>query len=258
DSPPTTQQVSYLGLTFTVPAAWPVITLAADPTTCVRFDRHAVYLGSPGQQQNCPGNLVGRTEALLVQPSDASTASNVDNTVAHQIAATEPGVSITALYGGDRTLVTGILGGAGLPAPTEQSPKTPTTGTMAPRAATATVPTTVSNGSGEGFDACTAPSNSVMSAWQSSYSSVGIYLGGSDMACAQPNLTPGWVATQASAGWHLMPLYVGPQAAFGELTSPSSQGVAAADDAISQAANLGLSPGNIIYYDMESYSSGQS
>src|SRR5438270_11006548 len=44
--PAAEQQVSYLGLTFSVPADWPVVTLG--PTTCVRFDQHAVYLGTPG------------------------------------------------------------------------------------------------------------------------------------------------------------------------------------------------------------------
>ena len=40
--------VSYHGVEFDVPAEWPVYDLAADPTTCVRFDQHAVYLGHPG------------------------------------------------------------------------------------------------------------------------------------------------------------------------------------------------------------------
>jgi Domain of unknown function (DUF1906) len=226
----------------------------------VRFDRHAVYLGSPGQEQNCPSGLVGRTEALVVRPSGATTATSVDNAVAHEITATATGVTITATYGSDRALVTKILGDAGLPAPTEQvaTPSGARTGTVAPQATTATVPSTVSNGAGEGFDTCSAPSSAAMSAWQGSYSSIGMYIGGSDMACAQPNLTANWVAAEAAAGWHLMPIYVGPQAAFGELTSPTSQGVAAADGAVSQAANLGLGAGNIIYYDMESYSADQS
>ena len=70
---PGMQTVEYLGVAFDVPADWPVHDLATDPTTCVRFDVHAVYLGTPGADMNCPAGLVGRTDALLVEP--ASTAS---------------------------------------------------------------------------------------------------------------------------------------------------------------------------------------
>jgi hypothetical protein len=107
---------------------------------------------------------------------------------------------------------------------------------------------------GLGFDACTAPSTSQMQAWASSpFQAVGIYIGGVDRACGQPNLTAAWVSQQVAAGWHLMPLYVGLQA--DKLSSPQSEGVAAADDAVAQAASLGLGPSSVLYYDMESYSS---
>ena len=68
------QTVEYRGVAFDVPADWPVYDLAADPTTCVRFDVHAVYLGTPGADMRCPTGLVGRTDAILVQPSDAESA----------------------------------------------------------------------------------------------------------------------------------------------------------------------------------------
>jgi hypothetical protein len=55
---------------FDVPADWPVYDLAANPTTCVRFDRSAVYLGRPGADMACPAHLVGRADAVLVQPTD--------------------------------------------------------------------------------------------------------------------------------------------------------------------------------------------
>ena len=42
----------------TVPAVWPVHELAGRPG-CVRFDRHAVYLGDPSRV-TCPADLVGR------------------------------------------------------------------------------------------------------------------------------------------------------------------------------------------------------
>ena len=51
-----------------------------------------------------------------------------------------------------------------------------------------------------------------MQAWRHSrYRAVGVYIGGSDLACAQPNLTPSWLRDQAAAGWHFVPMYVGPR-----------------------------------------------
>ena len=64
---------------------------------------------------------------------------------------------------------------------------------------------------GYGFDACTAPSSATMQAWLASpYRAVGIYFGGNNRGCTQPNLTAGWVAHQQAAGWHLIPIYLGP------------------------------------------------
>ena len=87
----------------------------------------------------------------------------------------------------------------------------------------------------------------------SPYRAVGIYIGGFDRACAQPNLTAGWVSQQAAAGWHFIPLYVGPQAEWGQITAAISQGASAADDAVRQARALGFGPGTPLYYDMEAY-----
>ena len=66
--------VSYQGLQFDVPGDWPVYDLAAAPSTCVRFDLHAVYLGHPGADQQCPAGLVGRSDAVLVEPADGGGA----------------------------------------------------------------------------------------------------------------------------------------------------------------------------------------
>ena len=65
------QAVVYGGLRFQVPDDWPVYDLAKDPTRCVRFDQHAVYLGHAGARQDCPAQIVGRTESLQVEPIDA-------------------------------------------------------------------------------------------------------------------------------------------------------------------------------------------
>ena len=67
--------VAYQGVEFQVPADWPVYDLAANPTTCVRFDVHAVYLGQPSADMQCPAGLVGRVDAVLVEPA-ADHAAN--------------------------------------------------------------------------------------------------------------------------------------------------------------------------------------
>jgi len=66
------ETVAYQGRSFTVPRSWPVVDLTRQPATCVRFDRHAVYLGKPGTDQACPAHLVGTTEAILIEPASAS------------------------------------------------------------------------------------------------------------------------------------------------------------------------------------------
>jgi len=58
--------VEYRGYELSVPASWPVYQLSADPDQCVRYDMHAVYLGMPGADQDCPPGLVGRTETVSV------------------------------------------------------------------------------------------------------------------------------------------------------------------------------------------------
>src|SRR6202007_68149 len=92
-----------------------------------------------------------------------------------------------------------------------------------------------------------------------SYQAIRIYIGGSDRACAQPNLTAAWVSQQAAAGWHFIPLYVGPQVSFkGEVTSAAGQAIGAPEDAVVQARTLGFGSGTPIYYDMEAYSPSRS
>jgi hypothetical protein len=115
---------------------------------------------------------------------------------------------------------------------------------------------------GHGFDTCVAPSQESMGAWLASpYRAVGIYLGGSNRACADGNLKPAWVNSVRAMGWNLLPLWVGRQAPCVtqkglELIgagSAGSQGKAAADNAAERAAYFGLEAGSPIYYDMEGY-----
>jgi Domain of unknown function (DUF1906) len=120
---------------------------------------------------------------------------------------------------------------------------------------------------GLGFDACTAPSSSSMAAWEESpYRAIGVYIGGLNRGCSQPNLTASWVSAQTEAGWYLIPTYVGLQAPTSACSScakinPSqatAQGTAAASDAVAQAAALGMGPGSPIYNDMEAYTQTSS
>jgi Rv2525c-like, glycoside hydrolase-like domain len=118
---------------------------------------------------------------------------------------------------------------------------------------------------GLGFDACTAPSRRSMSAWASSpYRAIGVYVGGENRGCSQPNLTASWVAEQTAAGWSLIPTYVGLQAPTSSCTSCATlssstttaarQGGEAAEDAVADAQLAGIGEGSPIYFDMESYS----
>jgi hypothetical protein len=116
---------------------------------------------------------------------------------------------------------------------------------------------------GLGFDACTAPSSRSMAAWRASspYEAIGVYIGGLNRGCSQPNLTASWVSAQTAAGWHLIPTYVGLQSPTSSCSScaklsasqATAQGAAEASDAVAQAASLGIGPGSPIYNDMESY-----
>src|SRR5664279_5328725 len=117
---------------------------------------------------------------------------------------------------------------------------------------------------GKGFAACTAPSSNVMDTWlgSSPYQAVGIYVGGVNRGCAQPLLTAQWVNAQESAGWHLLPIYMGLQPYCTTSTKPyrftaadaATSGRAAADDAVVQAQALGMGTGATIYSDIEAYS----
>ncbi len=285
DAQPALTAVSYRGYTFEVPRTWPVIRLGGSRQSCVRFDMHAVYLGSPPANQSCPSLLVGTTEALLIQPApDSSARSSVEDPVARTITATAPRIEVTATFDADPGQVSQILASASLPRASTRDPDPPfATAAMASSDAPAAVPPSASavrltalalrapatvtaavpalspkvgNYHGLGFDACAAPSAAYMSAWRaySSYRAIGVYIGGSDKACAQPNLTTKWLKTEAAAGWHFMPMYVGPQAEFGELGAhPGHQARAAANDAAAQAERLGFAAGTPLYYDMEAY-----
>jgi len=200
------------GQKIEAPDSWPVYRLDERPRTCVRLDRRAVYLGTPGTEQRCPSEVLGRRRAILVEPRSAARASR------------------SALPPPSRRIATASAGGSVF--------------------------------TGLGFDACTAPSSRSMSAWEASpYRAIGVYIGGSNRGCSQPNLTASWVDAQTDAGWHLIPTYVGLQAPTSSCDSCAKlsasrailQGEEAAVDAVAQAAAVAMGPGSPIYFDMESY-----
>jgi Domain of unknown function (DUF1906) len=118
-----------------------------------------------------------------------------------------------------------------------------------------------------GFDTCAAPSTSVMTAWTSSaYTSVGVYIGGANRGCSQPNLTKSWVSTVTGQGWRLLPIWVGPQASCTTLGGTTkitadpgqafAEGAAQGSAAANAAQGLGFGWLAPVYYDMEAYPRG--
>jgi hypothetical protein len=107
-----TRTVSYAGYEVTVPADWPVYRLDTDPARCVRYDIHAVYLGTPGTDQQCPAGLIGRTEtvSIIAAPAGAQGAIRGDAAAHALTAAGTAGASVVATYGADPALIRQVLG----------------------------------------------------------------------------------------------------------------------------------------------------
>ncbi|WGL53065.1 DUF1906 domain-containing protein [Nocardioides sp. BP30] len=125
-------------------------------------------------------------------------------------------------------------------------------------------------------DTASAPALATVQAWQSTapYDAIGVYVP-VDQAVdnrhdkVQGNLTQSWVSAVQTGGWHVLPIYVGPQAPdacqsgsfHGMNADPAvaqTQGVAAADDAVGGANLLGIDAAIPVVYDMESYTPGCS
>lgn len=269
-----TRTVSYHGYQVSVPVSWAVVDLAAQPHTCLRLDRPAVYLGHPGDQSACPAHAVGRTAGVVIEPlsgarrvlPDMVAAGNGKAAAAYsrdgaiQVAVPTAGVLVTAEHApGFEDDVRAVLDSASLvpggsPAAVPAVPRAAAAGTIV-------APGTLLD---KGFDACTAPSQTAMNAWRTSpYKAVGIYISGSIRACSQPNLTPSWVATNSANGWRFILIDVGRQNPCSSYslkfsTDPATarqQGRDAASGAQAAAANLGFAAGSAIYSDIEGYSS---
>ena len=280
-----TKTVRYHGVSVRVPSDWPVFRLGAHSSVCVRFNRHAVYLGTPGTNEDCPVQAIGRTEAILIAPKvrGATVAPDTRSVLAPT---STPGaalgggamativektqhVVITATWGRDRAAIRKALGLRSL-----RGAMLATNGHRPPEASTSTRPRAIAHTTspsapalpgavynGLGFDTCTTQSPATMSAWgaASPYAAVGVYIGGVNAACTGGYLNSSWVSAESAAGWHLIPIYVGLQAPGAcscqgiTASLAASQGTAAAQDAVIQAQALGIGTGNPIYLDMEGY-----
>ena len=277
--------IRYAGLRLAVPRSWAVYDLSRDPTVCVRFNRHAVYLGAPGLNERCPAQALGRTEAIVIQPApERAGSARVHPTSSMMIPAAigsgsssgwwldrRHGILITATWVRHPGLIRRALGLRSLRPlrhPPGALPPGVTDAAAAESAsartrAAASVPGAVYTG--RGFDACSTPSTSTMSAWRSSYQAIGVYIGGvNEASCAGKGLTRSWVQQESAAGWRLIPIYVGLQAPANlcgcQGIAPSAagrEGRSAARDAVRQARSLGLGQGNPVYLDMESYTRGR-
>lgn len=127
--------VQYHGYEFHVPGSWPVYNLAADPSQCVLFSTHAVYLGTPSNAQTCPASAIGRTEALLIQPVSpagipasaiklagqsgalserAALPAAAADTHMFQVEVPRAGVLVTATYGANESRLRALLAGAAI------------------------------------------------------------------------------------------------------------------------------------------------
>lgn len=275
--------VSHHGYQVSVPAEWPVVDLDQE-RTCVRFDRPAVYLGSPRHQETCPADLTGRQAGLLIEPLNGQSATRPGVVAAEagtavapaatstsgtlQIAVEGAGVLVTAAHGPDneaavrKLLGTGRLVAGGRATTLDAESKTP--GTVR-QAAAVVAPGTYN---GKGFDQCAAPSQSAMDTWwnASPYKAVGIYISGIQRACAQPNLTATWITNQHNRGWKFLPLHVGLQAPCrgtghrmsSDPATARTQGHQAAVESATAAQALGIVAGSVLYNDMEAYQRGGS
>ena len=91
---PATKIVTYDGYAVSVPASWPVYHLDKDTHRCVRYDVHAVYLGTGGPDQNCPAGLIGRVDTLSIEDPAAPLRKTAGDRKAPAQRALTPGTVV--------------------------------------------------------------------------------------------------------------------------------------------------------------------
>jgi hypothetical protein len=118
-----------------------------------------------------------------------------------------------------------------------------------------------------GFDKCQAGSVAQMQIWwdNSFHFDSNIYFSGRARACPTQPFTgnPAWIDQVSAMGWGLIPTVVGYQSPCSVSTTPhkhsidpvvaEQQGRGEADIAVTDATNIGLTAGSVLYYDMERY-----
>ena len=144
---------------------------------------------------------------------------------------------------------------------------------VVPTSASAADPQAPGDFTGYGFDACVAPSQTVMDSWnlRSPYTAIGIYISGSSRYCGdkyQPNLSKSWVEKNASNGWRFIPIHVGYQSPCFKNNSSSrvqkkrmsstistarSQAASDAAETIAALKKYGFGSGSASYLDLEYY-----
>lgn len=149
---------------------------------------------------------------------------------------------------------------------------------MSAAPASAVAPPAPGDFTGFGFDACVAPTQKVMDAWNltSPYSAIGIYISGNSRYCGdkyQPNLSKDWVRKNADNGWRFMPIHVGYQAScfknnpnsrvqkkrMSTTTSTArSQATADGKEVVAAAKKYGFGAKSVLYLDMEYYNRGDT
>lgn len=281
------RSLSYGTEHFAVPSRWPVFDLARTPSTCVRFNRHAVYLGAARAAGRCPASAAGVAAALEVAPlGDFGTLPREDGlraerlhgqrvllsgttALTHRLVAVFPaaGIEATVSYRTAGSLARRILAtfraGRGAALPPTSRRAGPSHHDLHSPAASAGTGTKAEVYRGEGFDTCEAPDEQQMAAWKqySPYGAIGVYVGGVNAACT--NVTASWVADETASGWAVFPIYVGMQAPCADqpgLVSMSDnpatatdQGMESAKNAIADAESYGIGTGTTIYFDMEAW-----
>ena len=145
---------------------------------------------------------------------------------------------------------------------------------LMPSTAFAADPKAPGDFTGYGFDACVAPSQTVMDSWnlRSPYTAIGIYISGHSRYCGdkyQPNLSRSWVEKNASNGWRFIPIHVGYQSPCfknntssrvqkkrmsSTISTARSQAASDAAETIAALKKYGFGSGSVSYLDLEWYS----
>ncbi|MFE9404426.1 DUF1906 domain-containing protein [Streptomyces sp. NPDC006530] len=123
---------------------------------------------------------------------------------------------------------------------------------------------------GAAFDTCNTPPLDTMRAWRKSspYRGVGVYFAGRGRHCpVQKNLNESWVGQVHDMGWQVLPIFVGSQApcVYAENkkkvkigNQPAKQGRSEAEQAVQEAAHLGMREGSALYLDLEAYNANNA